>query len=345
MTMKFALIAAACLSLMQTIGSRSAKEIQRADPRTIPATQVLEAIRLLSSYADVGLPNADTIAGERAFEGTVLAANMLTFEPGSRLVFSAPVGDRTERYIFVRTVIVKGTGGTITWGRDPATKRMVSPVGKAPPGSVGGGDGVPGGIGPDGQPGNPGYPGRSAPTIYLVVNRIEGGPIEIDLRGQDGGEGGPGQTGGDGGLGRPGTRAVGTLGFCRAPGAPGGDGGRGGKGGRGGEGGRGGNGGTLVLLTPEAFLSKISSMLYVDVRPGQGGPGGAGGDGGDGGEAGPGGRAEPPCPPGENGKPGAKGDKGPNGAKGDEGETGLFVKTALTPQQVRSLQLGGEAKK
>ena len=342
--MKLPFAAFACLLVAQTIGSRSASEIQKATPQTIPATQVLEAIRTLTTYADI-LPAEDTIKGDRYYDQPVVAANVLSFEPGSRVIFRSSVAERTERFVFARTLRIGGSGGTITWDRERGVKRAAPAVGKAPPGDPGGGEGEDGRHGWDGSPGNPGYPGLSGPTVYLVVNRIEGGPLEIDLRGQDGGHGGKGQTGGDGGFGRPGTTAMALLSLCRRAATNGGHAGSGGGGGRGGEGGRGGNGGNLVLLTPEAVLQRIAAMLYVDVRPGAGGDGGEGGEGGEAGEPGPAGRAEPPCASASPGKPAPKGKAGPEGSKGPDGQVGLFVQTSLTEQQVRSLQLRGEARK
>ena len=343
--MKLPVLALIVAVLSQQIGSRSAAEIQKADPHRISGTQVFEAIKLLTSYAEIGLPLEDVIRGERTFDGTVMAATTLTFEPASKLIFAPAVGDRTDRFVFVRTLRLAGVGGTITWERAASIQRTVAPGGKAPPGELGGGEGGHGKDGPDGQPGNPGYPGRSAPTIYLVVNRIEGGPLEVDLRGQDGGDGGRGQTGGDGGFGRPGARGVALLGLCRQPPGDGGNGGRAGNGGRGGEGGRGGNGGTFVLLAPEAALEKMAAMMYVDIRPGKGGEPGKGGDPGDPGLPGSPGRNEAPCAAASPGKPGEKGNEGPVGPVASDGEPGIFVKTALTDHQVRSLQLRGEVRK
>lgn len=342
---RLGIVSLAVLSAMPLVATRSKAGLQKAEPRSIPATQVIEAIRLLTSYAEVGLPAADVITENRTFEGTVLAADVLTVHPGSRLILTASVGDRTDRYIFVRTLQVKGPGATITWDRVSSGTRLVAPVGKAPPGATGGGEGADGAVGPDGQIGNPGYPGRSAPTIYLVANRIEGGPIDVDLRGQDGGVGGTGQTGGDGGMGRAGARAFGILGLCRSPAGNGGNGGQGGNGGPGGEGGRGGNGGTLVLLAPQAALEKLAGFINADIRPGEGGGGGEGGIAGQGGEGGPPGRVESPCASGQAGKNGTEGNKGPGGSNGTNGQPGVFVKTALTDQQVRSLQLRGESRK
>jgi hypothetical protein len=343
--MKSALIAIACIVALQLVGSRTASEIQKADPQKISPTEVFGKIRQFSAIAETGLPKADVIKGVRTFPDTVMAADLLTFEPGGRLVFAPAAGDRIDRVVFVRTLRLIGSGGTITWDRAPMTQRPPAPLGKAPPGDYGGGQGADGNAGPDGQPGNPGYSGRNAPTLYIVANRIEGGPLEIDLRGQDGGDGGRGQTGGDGGLGRPGAAALAMLGLCRTPPGTGGNGGRAGNGGRGGEGGRGGNGGTVILLAPEGELEKMASLLYVDVRGGKGGGGGQGGEPGLPGEPGPPGRSEAPCAAGSGGKTGQEGKNGPQGAGGSEGEVGLFVKTALTEQQVRSLQLRGEIKK
>lgn len=339
--MKLAALALLLPLALQQIGSRSASEIQKASAQEIPGTQVLEAVRMLSSYAEVGLPLEDVITGDRTFDGTVMAANTITFEPGARLIFAPAVGDRTERFVFVHTLRLSSVGGTITWDRARATDRPVASVGKAPPGETGGGEGADGKAGPDGQPGNPGYPGRSAPTIYLVVNRIEGGPLEVDLRGQAGGDGGKGQTGGDGGLGRPGWHGTALLGLCRTPPGNGGSGGAAGNGGRGGEGGRGGSGGTFILMAPDAVLEKMAALMYVDVRPGPGGVGGEGGEPGRPGEPAPAGRNEPPCPATSPGNPGTTGVRGAQGPPGPDGEEGLFVKTPLTDKQVRSLQLRG----
>jgi hypothetical protein len=330
-------LCAAALPLLQF-------QAQRSQARDIPGTQVVEAIKFLSSYADI-LPPQDTITGVRAFEKNVLPANIINFAPASRLIFTSGGGDRTERYIFVRTLHLAAGDSFVTWDRDPTSQRLVAPIGKALPGTMGGREGQDAAPGNEGLAGNPGYPGRSAPTIYLVVNRIENGPINIDLRGQNGGDGGIGQTGCDGGLGRAGNSAIAVFGLCQSPAGSGGNGGPGGNGGGGGEGGRGGNGGTLVLLAPAAAIDAIAAQIRVDVSPGKGGSGGPGGEAGRGGEGGAAGRADSPCPSSAPGKNGDAGQRGGQGTGGPDGRPGIFVKTALTDQQVRALQLRGEVRK
>ena len=319
---------------------------QGAPSQQVSPTLVFDAVKFLSTYADVGLPREDVVTGDRTFDGTVLAADTLTLTPGSRLIFTGAGGDQVPRYVLVRTLRVPAgpQPAVITWDRSLRLKRIVGAVGKAPPGLLGGGEGYDGGQGPDGQMGNPGFPGRSAPTIYLVTNRIEG-KVMVDLRGQDGGDGGPGQTGGDGGLGRSGASASAILGRCRAEATNGGNGGKGGSGGPGGEGGRGGNGGTLVLLGYEKALDYIAGSIIADVQGGKPGAGGVGGEPGKGGDGGIGGRADPPCPGGQPGRDGEVGKLGSKGSDGTPGQIGLFAKSGLTDQQVRSLQLRGEGKR
>ncbi|MEO5898452.1 MAG: hypothetical protein ABIS06_22405 [Vicinamibacterales bacterium] len=77
--MKLRIFALTLLLALLQLGSRAAGEIQKADPHRIPATQVLEAVRMLTTYAEVGLPAEDVISGDRTFDGTVMAANILTF--------------------------------------------------------------------------------------------------------------------------------------------------------------------------------------------------------------------------------------------------------------------------
>ena len=120
----FSTFACAAAVPLLTIAAPQAPSL-RAQARAIPSTQAVEAVKLLSSYADVlGAP--DTVAGVRAFERDVLATDTLTLQPNSRLVFSSSSGDRTDRYIFVRTLRV-GAEALVTWDHEPISQRVVAP--------------------------------------------------------------------------------------------------------------------------------------------------------------------------------------------------------------------------
>jgi hypothetical protein len=337
----FGAVTASLVALIAAPHARSSS--QQAAFRSISSSEVFEAVYLMTKYASSGFPSPDKVVGDRVFEGMVLAADTLTFMPKSRLIFTGSIGDQTRRYLLVRTLIVEGEGATpaavITWDRDSGMQRITAPVGKASPGSIGPGEGADGVPGPDGVMGNPGYPGRIAPTIFLIAHSIKGGPIAIDLRGQDGGGGGVGQIGGDGGFGRAGRPAAASFGICQAAGFPGGNGGLGGKGGTGGEGGRGGNGGAFVFLGPAKDVEVMAKAFFVDIRSGKGGEGGPGGEPGRGGEGGPPGRFDPPCPQPSAGKRGPDGIFGDPGPQGPEGQPGVFFTTGLNAEQVASLQL------
>ncbi len=277
--------------------------------------------------------------GTRVFPDPVLAAEQIVFEPGSRLEFESGGGfggDRGERYIAARTIrVLPGTPPPIiTWRRGGDSSFLPLPVGKAAPGPIGAREGADGGRGDTGQIGNPGYPGRSAPTLYMFVGQVVGGPLLVDLQGMDGQVGGVGQIGGDGGIGGTGSASVASPFDCRSAGGNGGRGGQGGAGGQGGTGGRGGNGGQLVIVSTEPGLKVALAALTVKVDPGRGGPGGSGGHGGEGGPGGQGGSGSGFCKGGEPGPTGEAGPSGPPGETGPDGAPGVLASTIFTAQQL-----------
>jgi hypothetical protein len=287
-----------------------------------------EAVEI-QPYTRMGLNQAapEVIEGDRLFEDSVLVADRIVFRPGSKLVFGANIkGDRSARYIVARTIVVQpGPSPTITWFRGSALPDPPGFTTKAVPGAMGAVDGAPGAEGTTGATGNPGFPGRSAPTLYVFASRIEGGPIEVNLRGQDGGRGGAGQDGGDGGLGRAGRRAVASLIDCRSPGEDGGRGGAAGNGGQGGPGGRGGSGGLFILVTTTRSLATAKAAFSVDVAAGSGGPGGTPGKPGQPGPGGAGGATVARCMGGNPGPSGAAGQPGTNGVTGAGGAPGVLA--------------------
>lgn len=312
----------------------------KATPRLLEAPQVIEALKTIRTYTEIGLSSHFEVEGEKVFEGQALVADILVFKPGSRLVLSASSlgGASGDRYIVARLIkIPLGSTPTITWRRAEPESTAVSvppPVGKASPGVVGSSDGLDGGPGADGLTGNAGYPGRSAPVVYLLAKEVAGGQVKVDLRGEDGGPGGEGQIGGNGGLGRPGHPAIPGILDCRAGGGNGGSGGKGGRGGNGGDGGKGGNGGTLVLLSTKRSLAAAIGVFNVEVSPGKGGPGGNAGDGGTGGPPGQGGSGAGLCSGGAAGREGERGSRGEPGLSGSLGAEGDFAATLLTDEQV-----------
>ncbi|MDA4117335.1 MAG: hypothetical protein OK455_03220 [Thaumarchaeota archaeon] len=150
------------------------------------------------------------------------------------------------------------------------------------PKATAGGDGAAGGKG------GTGVMGGNAPILEIWTKKIVG-DIEIDLRGQrggDGGQGGAGQFGGQGQVGSPGVVGADSnwIGIpsvvCKQAPGMGGDGGRGGNAGCGGDGGDGGNGGVLkVFFVAGADLTKLHPELQGG-KGGQVGPTGAVGKGG-----------------------------------------------------------------
>jgi hypothetical protein len=330
--------------LLQTASPQQPAAPQTTESQTqfqeLNATDVAESLKFAKTYTDLGLSSPLTIDKERIFEGPALVVDTLVFQPGSRLVFAGTTGDHNGRYIVARTIrVLPGDSPVISWDRESSINRVPPVDVKAPAGSLGGGEGADGTSGSDGQTGNPGYPGRNAPTLYIFAKRVEGGPIIVDLRGQDGGVGGQGQPGGDGGLGRAGRQAVSGVVDCRSGGGTGGNGGKGGAGGKGGPGGRGGNGGTLIVGSSIALIEKSKAIFQVNITPGKGGPGGEGGPGGNGGVAGQGASANGLCSAGVAGSPGIRGGDGGRGDAGTDGVAGLFAITKLTDQQLKALAI------
>jgi hypothetical protein len=321
--------------------TQEAPHVQVEGPVTLDAPDLLQNLVVVRDFTEVGLSASFEVEGERFFDGRVLAAETIIFQPGSRLVLAGERGDRENRYIVARTIkILNGTPPVVTWVR-PSSNDEVPPVsGAAPSGSIGGGEGSEGTPGATGQTGNPGFPGRSGPTVFLIVGRVEGGPLHIDIRGQSGGRGGEGQRGGEGGPGRAGRPGVSSIIDCRSGGQNGGPGGRGGDGGKGGPGGRGGNGGTLIVMSTEASLRRIQTVLQADVGGGDGGPGGPGGKPGPGGPGGLGGSGSGLCQGGQMGSAGLQGAAGFDGDGGPPGTRGLFGQAVLTEQQLARV-IGG----
>ncbi len=149
-----------------------------------------------------------------------------------------------------------------------------------------------GGDGADGGKGGKGVKGGNAPILEIWTKQIIG-DVEIDFKGQQGGDGGQGGAGQFGGAGQ--TGSIGVTGLdsnwigvpsvvcTQAPGM-GGDGGRGGNGGCGGDGADGGDGGVLkVFFVAGADLTK----LHRKIQGGNGGNPGTAGPVGKGGKAGP----------------------------------------------------------
>jgi hypothetical protein len=169
---------------------------------------------------------------------------------------------------------------------------------------------------PENQTAVLGRDGRSGGHIQLLA-QLAVGDLQIEMRGEIGGQGatGPkpvesmkGATGPDGVLERVRNGNSGII-FCREA-ANGGRGGQGSKGQIGGVGMRGGDTGTLELNLQDASMLDYKVTLF----PGAGGRGGNGGEGGKGGDGGK--------PVACASKHGGKGPTGPTGDSGDRGSSG-----------------------
>jgi hypothetical protein len=309
---------------------------QLIDSRSLPTTEVGRPAKIVNEYAYLALSSVYLVEGVRVVDDPVIAAERIVLRPGSRLVLGAGKGgDQGERYVAARVIRVEpGTPRPVlTWLRDERPAPVPDFGVKAPSGLPGFVAGTGGGRGGDGNVGNPGVPGRSAPALYLFVAQIEGGPIDIDLRGQDGGAGGVGQDGGDGGPGSPGRRAEFVLNYCGAPAGQGGPGGDGGNGGPGGRGGRGGTGGTLVLVSTPRGSVRAQQLLNVANDGGKGGPAGIGGRAGSPGAGGEPGRPEGTCQAGQPGPKGSPGSAGGNGEPGPDGVQGGRAVSMMAEEQ------------
>jgi len=314
-----------------------------AAPKELQSADITEILRRVSGYkADTGTSEQYVVEGKKPFTGPVLLAQTIIFSPGSQLVLAGNMGDRTERIIWAQSIrVLPGAAPSISWDRDEQRTRRPqgtpASVDKAAPGLPGDASGSPGLPGNDGREGNPGAPGRSAPTVYLIADNIEGGPLNIDLKGEDGYPGGQGQAGGDGGAGRNGRDAVPGVFDCRSGGGNGGDGGKGGTGGRGGLGGRGGNGGQLIVVSSHISAARLKEVFTIDVSAGQGGSGGLGGDKGVGGPAGLGGSGAGLCGGGNQGSVGLNGTGGRVGDIGPSGASGVVGSVVIDPAQGEKL--------
>jgi hypothetical protein len=319
--------------------SQQAAATQPARARKIETPVISDALNsVLTFTTKIGTSPLYEVTGDQPFSGQALAADTIVFKPGSQLRFVGGSGDRSNRYIVAQRIIVQGSTSPprITWASDDY-QRLPPTLGKAGFGHLSGSEGVKGGSGEPGTLGNPGYAGRNAPTVYVVVGRIQGAPIIVDLRGQDGGTGGQGQAGGDGGPGRSGEAASNSVFGCSRGGGDGGDGGDGGNGGNGGTGGAGGSGGTLIVVGREGLVEELSETFLVNLPPGNPGPGGEPGPKGIGGPPGEGGSGNGFCSGGHGGKPGHDGIDGKVGVPGPTGEAGVFAYAPLTFQQMRNL--------
>jgi hypothetical protein len=309
-------------------GDSSAQQIQTPEIQGL-----LERARESTS---LGLSAIYEVKGETLFSYGVLAANEIVFEPGSSLLFSEEaLAKAKEVFIIAQSVRVLGDQpATVTWVR-VERDRVPPPRGKASPGALMGPDGADGLPGAEGEPGNVGFPGTSAPAIHVLIGRVSGPGLLVDVRGQAGGPGGKGQSGGDGGAGRSGSRAIRATFNCVKTAGRGGNGGPGGRGGPGGTGGSGGNGGSVLIVSTERGLKPALEFFKVTAEPGTGGPGGPGGDGGAGGKGGRKGEISPPfCT--KSAADGTDGDNGADGPPGDPGASGLagqFLYSALTDDQ------------
>ncbi|HUK74750.1 MAG TPA: hypothetical protein VLU99_03075 [Nitrososphaerales archaeon] len=184
-----------------------------------------------------------------------------------------------------------------------------------------------GGDGYDGGLGGLGAHGMDGPTLEIWTTNVIGS-VQIDLRGQQGGNGGKGGNGQFGGAGQTGSGAsqgtdtswTGVPYFVcvQQPGIPG-DGGRGGNAGCGGDGGDGGNGGFVkIFYTSGVNLAGLPTQLQ----------GGKGGNPGNPGNPGTGGKAGPlalniplSCGTGQNAQDGPNGD--PCGGGSDQKGGGI----------------------
>jgi hypothetical protein len=215
---------------------------------------------------------------------------------------------------------------------------LPDPIGGSYPKAEDGGDGKAGGKG------GKGVKGVNGPTLEIWVKQING-DVEIDLKGQQGGDGGQGGNGQFGGKGQNGALAVSAIdsnwlgvptSVCKEGPGLGGTGGRGGNAGCGGDGGDGGNGGNLkVFFVAGADLTK----LHRNLQKGVGGSPGHPGTEGKGGPAGTPGVNITPCLPalssqdGPGGDPCRQGDAGEKGGisqSGKDGKDGQYITYQVT---------------
>jgi hypothetical protein len=328
----------------------------QANPAKVETLNPNIATGLAYSVRKRGLPRAKddfTVEGETRLTVTVLSVKTITFKRGSRLIldfapnsaaqsqfYSSP-GASPQFYLIAEEIDVEDpeNPGTITWDPGPAVLSAPRSWAELASPGLSGSDGRAGGSGAAGAAGVAGTPGRSAPSITIIAQRIEGLP-KIMLCGQPGGKGGLGQPGGVGGRGGRGESASQNALNCSRGAGSGGPGGNGGEGGPGGIGGQGGDGGSVVFLTQNDKFDPNLLKAYTN-----GGIGGDGGEGGPGGAPGPGGEGGPEQMPwcrggGGQGAPGSRGHDGAHGTTGKDGQSGSAVVGFLDSKQLRLLMKG-----
>lgn len=280
------------------------------------------------------------VQGRRVYNGPVLAARRIIFEPGSSLLFSAQtLASRRNIFIFAQEIVSENAEqpGTIGWEKD--TPSTPPPLGTAGAGSDNGGrEGASGGAGQNARGGATGLSGLPGPDLTIVTLKISPN-LRVDVAGGLGGSGGSGENGGRGGGGGYGNPASQNAFNCNRGAGDGSRGGNGGSGGPGGVGGTGGIGGTFTLVAPDSQIAVLTRVLQVNLAGGPPGAGGAGGMGGQGGPGGAGGQeARPYCRgngnPGSGGAPGASAGTGP---VGNAGGSGTFFVGGLAADDVNKL--------
>lgn len=291
--------------------------------------------------ADIPKPLGEyRISGEKRYNSWFLSADHIIFGPDAKLIFTkSAIQNRRNLFILAHTLTSEDQErpGKITW----ETSDLSSPSegGSAAAGADNGqSESVLGGNGTVGATGATGDRGNDAPSLTVIVQKIEN-PLSVELAGQNGGIGGKGQNGGRGGGGGHGPPASQNAFNCNRGAGNGASGGAGGNGGNGGLGGIGGGGGTFTLVMPEDQLPLGTRLIKANLLGGDGGMGGPGGDQGAGGAGGAGGAQQLPyCrgdgsagPTGASGRPGGSGDTGQKGAEGD------FFVGNVTPDIAKAL--------
>jgi hypothetical protein len=267
-----------------------------------------------------------------------VAAKTIVFPSNSQIVLARSPKGTDAGFTFVAQVLDAGNNSRLEWLSPLSPSTTPPPRKRALDGYAGRIDGEAGGRGTDGEPGNPGYRGASAPTLTIIVGKITGGILTIDLRGQDGGPGGDGQDGGNGGAGNKGRRGVDNALGCSRGGDRGGDGGKGGAGGPAGIGGDGGDGGSIVILAQDPNALDHIRVFNAAGKPGK--PGNPGNPG-QGGPPGDGADGSVFCSGGGPGNRGSVGDGAPGlgTLAGRSGIAGTYVAAPLDVDTSNALQL------
>jgi hypothetical protein len=290
-----------------------------------PDRDILTRFSLASLHRPNFIPPEIRVSGTIEVESGVIAAQRIVFARDGKLVFTS--NSPNELYIFATEISNEDPNslGTITWRR-PRPDRPYMPIDGAQGWNATGTDGLPGGAGDAGSDGIRGADGLKAPDLTIVALKIRG-PLQIDLRGENGEKGGDGGRGGNGGRGGVGSPASQDLFNCRRGVGRGGKGGDGGRGGSAGKGGNGGDGGSLtVIIAHEKDYPRGLDALQLKALT-AGGLGAEPGIPGKGGEAGEGGQRGAPALPycrdeARDGEAGVKGAPGATATKGNDGQEG-----------------------